>query len=141
MPITVLGIIGLLRSFRRLRENPHDPMMAIAATSHFLLISGYASWHGGWAFGPRYLVDILPILALGAGLELPRLGRGASAALAIAFVWSVLVQWNGAFCYPASQWDARMSLTTESAVWDWNQFELWQDFQMWRKWPGWAAPY
>jgi hypothetical protein len=141
MPITLLGIIGLLRSFRRLRKEPLLPMLAIAATFHFLLFSGYRYWHGGWAFGPRYLVDILPILALGAGLELPRLGRGASAALAIAFVWSVLVQWNGAFCYPASQWDARMDHITEKAVWNWDQFELWQDFQQWRRWPVWAAPY
>jgi hypothetical protein len=141
MPITLLGIIGLLRSFRRLREEPHLPMLAIAATLHFLLLSGFPYWHGGWAFGPRYLVDILPILALGAGLELPRLGRAAGVALAIAFVWSVLVQWNGAFCYPASQWDSRMSFNIERAAWNWDQFELWQDFQQWRKWSVWAAPY
>jgi hypothetical protein len=141
MPITLLGIVGLFRSFRRLREQPLLPMLAIAATCHFLLLSGYPYWHGGWAFGPRYLVDILPILALGAGLELPRLGRGAGAALAIAFLWSALVQWDGAFCYPASNWDARMSGDVQKAVWDWGQFALWQDFQQWKKWPFWATPY
>jgi hypothetical protein len=141
MPITLLGIIGLLRSLRRLREEPQLPMLAIAATLNFLLLSGFPYWHGGWAFGPRYMADVLPILALGAGLELPRLGRGASAALAIAFVWSVLVQWNGAFCYPASQWDSRMSLNIEKAAWNWDQFELWQDFQKWRRSPFWATPY
>jgi hypothetical protein len=140
-PIALLGIIGLVRSFRRLREEPYLPMLAIATTVHFLLISGYAEWVGGWSFGPRYMVDVLPILALGAGLELPRLGRGAGAALAIAFLWSALVQWDGAFCYPASQWDARTSGNVQKAVWDWGQFSLWQDFQQWRKWPFWATPY
>ena len=140
-PIALLGIVGLVRSFGRLREEPYLPMLAIAATLHFLLISGYAEWVGGWSFGPRYMVDVLPILALGAGLELPRLGRGAGAALVIAFVWSVLVQWNGAFCYPASQWDARTSGNVQKAVWDWGQFALWQDFQQWRKWPFLATPY
>jgi hypothetical protein len=141
MPITLLGIIGLLRSFRRLREEPLLPMLAIAATLHFLLISGYPLWQGGWAFGPRYLVDVLPILALGAGLELPRLGRGASAGLTIAFVWSVLVQWNGAFCYPASHWNARMDVNMEKGAWNWHEFELWQDFQQWKASPFWATPY
>jgi hypothetical protein len=141
MPITLLGIVGLLRSFRRVREEPHVPMLAIAATLHFLLVSVFPYWHGGWAFGPRYLVDVLPILALGAGLELPRLGRDARAAVAIVFVWSVLVQWNGAFCYPASQWDSRMSANIEKAAWNWGQFELWQDFRQWRGSPFWATPY
>jgi hypothetical protein len=140
-PIAVLGIIGLVRSFRRLREEPHLPMLAIAATVHFLLISGYGEWVGGWSFGPRYMVDVLPILALGAGLELPRLGRGAGVVLAIAFVWSVLVQWNGAFCYPASRWDIRMTHNVDTGVWDWGQFALWQDFKQWRDWPFWATPY
>jgi hypothetical protein len=147
-PIALLGIIGLVRSFRRLREEPHLPMLAIAAMAHFLLISGYAEWIGGWSFGPRYMVDVLPILALGAGLELPRLGRGAAVALGIALVWSVLVQWNGAFCYPASQWDMRLTRSLasdpaarEKAVWDWRQLALWQDFKQWKDWPFWATPY
>jgi hypothetical protein len=140
-PIALLGIIGLVRSFRRIREEPHLPTLAIAATVHFLLISGYLEWVGGWSFGPRYMVDVLPILALGAGCELPRLGRGASVALAIAFVWSALVQWNGAFCYPASRWDVRTARDVNKAVWDWGQFELWQDFQQWRASPFWATRY
>jgi hypothetical protein len=94
------------------------------------------------------MVDVLPILALGAGLELPRLGRGAAVALGIALVWSVLVQWNGAFCYPASQWDMRLTRSLasdpaarEKAVWDWRQLALWQDFKQWKDWPFWATPY
>lgn len=140
-PVALLGILGLVRSFRRFPREPYLPLLAIAATIHFLLISGFREWVGGWSFGPRYITDVLPILALGAGLELPRLGRAAGAVLVIAFAWSAMLQWNGAFCYPASQWDARMATKIEKAVWDWRQFEPWQDFQQWRRWPFWAAPY
>jgi hypothetical protein len=140
-PIVFLGIVGLVRSFRRFSEEPLLPMLAIAAMIHFLFISGSTTWAGGWAFGPRYLVDILPILALGAGLELPHLGRAAGFALAVALVWSVLVQWDGAFCYPASGWNPRFSDFMEKAAWDWGQFELWQDFKQWKAWPFWATPY
>jgi hypothetical protein len=140
-PIALLGFAGLARSFRRLRDEPHLPMLALAAAVHFLFLTTYRHWTGGWSFGPRYLVDVLPILGLAAGLELPRLPRRALPVAAAALVWSVLVQWNGAFCYPASQWDARMDGRTQIAAWDWRHLQLREDFAQWRSWPFWATPY
>lgn len=41
-----------------------------AVAAHLLLISSYHFWQGGVAFGPRHLVPIIPLLALGfAGLH------------------------------------------------------------------------
>jgi len=47
-------------------------------------------------------------------------------------LWSLIVQLDGAFCYPASQWDARMDVGHKANVWSLRHFELWEDFQAWR---------
>lgn len=57
-----------------------------------------------------------------------------------AIVWSVLVQINGAFCFPASRWDPRMK-DPAWAVWSWQDFELWQDFRAWAAADHWSTPY
>ncbi|HJO27460.1 MAG: hypothetical protein CMK00_01055 [Planctomycetes bacterium] len=36
-----------------------------------------AAWHGAWSFGPRYLLPLLPFIALGMALGIERLRQGA----------------------------------------------------------------
>jgi Tfp pilus assembly protein PilF len=38
-------------------------LIAAVAIGSFLFIAGFYGWHGGWTFGPRYLVPMLPFLA------------------------------------------------------------------------------
>ncbi|MFL6196825.1 MAG: hypothetical protein ACJ75H_21760 [Thermoanaerobaculia bacterium] len=129
-PAALLGIFGLARAFRK----PRCPLLIVfglAAVAHLLLAGSFRLWHGGWSFGPRYLVDILPILGL-AGTEMwPRLGRAGKGLAWAALLGSVLVQLNGAVCYPASRWNLRMGDQLEQGAWDWENFSLWQDFQAW----------
>jgi hypothetical protein len=139
-PIALVGVVGLIRAFRRFREEPLLPLLGLAAAAHFLLIASYPEWAGGWSFGPRYLTDVLPILGMAGGLELPHLPRRVRPLVATALVWSILVQWNGAFCYPASRWAPLTRGSLEKAAWDWRRFELWKDFQAWRQGGPLAAP-
>jgi hypothetical protein len=69
----------------------------------------YFNWWGGWSFGYRYLVDLMPVFAVGLlgvweALRRRALLRGV---FALALTWSVLVQWLGAFAYDVSGWNAR----------------------------------
>ena len=143
MPIALLGIVGLARQV--IEREGRDPVLlafGAAALAHLLVAGSYWDWVGGWSFGPRYLVDTLPVLAL-AGVDVwPRLPRWARPLAIVALVGSVLVQINGAFCYPASLWNGRVLMADyEGAPWNWRQFELWEDFKYW--WWGrmWSAPY
>jgi hypothetical protein len=55
---------GLVRWWRS-REERADCVFVLAATvSFFLLLSGYANWHGGWSLGSRYLLPALFFAAL-----------------------------------------------------------------------------
>lgn len=78
-----------------------------AAAAQFLLYSAYSVWWGGHTYGPRYLLDILPLLlpAAAAALQPPR-SRVWRAAMTIALCWSVVVAATGAFCYPHDGWNS-----------------------------------
>lgn len=144
MPLALLGFYGIVRgSLRSLRErDPLIPLFGLAVAVHLLAVASYREWGGGWTFGPRYLVDILPVLGLAAAeawsTSLPRFAKRL---MAVALVWSVLVQLNGAFCYPASGWNGRAGGQIEKEAWNFSRFELWEDFRSWQALDGIAAPY
>lgn len=47
----------------------------------FIVIAGFNGWHGGWAFGPRYLLPIIPLLGI------PMLAAAGAASRAARVVW------------------------------------------------------
>ena len=142
-PIALLGFYGLVRgSLRSLRErDPLYPLFSLAVAAHLFAVAIYREWGGGWTFGPRYLVCILPVLGLAAAeawSSLPRFGRRLTA---VALVWSFLVQLNGVLCYPASNWNGRAGGQIERQAWNPYRFELWEDFRAWLALDGIAAPF
>jgi len=133
-PIALLGLLGMAIALRRPRSHPIEATFAAVAIAYFVLHSSFFTWAGGWTFGPRYLIETLPALALASTLAIPRIPpkRAVTVAIVLAIGWSVLVEVNGAFCYPASNWNARMARDMEGHAWDFRHIELWEDFQVWR---------
>jgi hypothetical protein len=131
-PAALLGMVGLARAVWPVGCPLLIPF-GVAAAAHLVFMGSYAEWAGGWSFGPRYLVEILPILGL-AGAEMwQRLKPAGKNLMRAALFWSVLVQINGVVCYPASYWNVRMAEGIEEASWDWAHFSLWEDFRAWRE--------
>lgn len=74
MPIFLVALPGIWIWILRCRSMPKsvsvsaryaDIAVVIAAVTGYLIINaGFYGWHGGWTFGPRYLVPMLPFLAL-----------------------------------------------------------------------------
>jgi hypothetical protein len=61
-PILLFALIGFVFIWRRFRA---DAIAILAITLVFLLsIASFNGWHGGAAFGPRYLVPIIPLLGI-----------------------------------------------------------------------------
>jgi len=95
-----------------------------AAVAQFTLYASYSVWWGGHTYGPRYCVDILPLLVPIAAAGLPwfsnRTWRKTLAAAALA--WSVLIAGTGAFIYPYDQWNnipVGVDLN-HARLWDWR---------------------
>ncbi len=59
-PILAIGIVGFFSSKDRATLRHRVKVAAVLVT--ILVISGHGAAHGGWAFGPRYLVPIIPLL-------------------------------------------------------------------------------
>jgi hypothetical protein len=83
-PFFLWAGVGFARSLRSRRESPDGTVAAAATLASFILLTGYANWHGGWALGSRYLLPLLFFVAaaLPFALETP-LSRGLFAAAAV----------------------------------------------------------
>ncbi len=130
-PIAIFGILGLVTVFRRPRGDELLKGLALAAVPFVLSHAGYRDWPAGWTFPGRYLIEVLPILTLGAERWLHVHAGGPRAFVVSSCVWSFLAQVNGAFMYPASNWNARMEPDLRKAAWSLDHIMLLEDFGAW----------
>lgn len=94
-PLVLLAVPGYIRGWRRHRT---DFAISLSLLGSFLLFYGaWVIWHGGWSWGPRYLVPVLPALSGPIAWTLENF-RSLSARLLISLVVAVslLVQMVGA---------------------------------------------
>jgi hypothetical protein len=126
VPWTLFSIWGAAILIRR---DPRGwmPWLAAGALLHFLFYAKLERWYGGYTFGPRYLVDLLPLLAfwLAPFFERPR-GTAVKALLSLAIAFAIFVQVIGAFFYPNGDWnDKPVSVDiAPQRVWDWRDPQL-----------------
>jgi hypothetical protein len=108
-PFLAFAGAGVWRAWKQADWKRLRPL-SIAALIVLLVESKHFDWWGGWSFGYRHIVDLVPILSL---LLLPvakwvwerKPWRVTFAALAI---WSFGVQLLGAWAYDVAGWNARI---------------------------------
>ncbi len=64
MPVFLFSVFGWFRLYKNSDVQREMIVIAIIVAGYLLINSGFYGWHGGWIFGPRYLVPMLPFLAL-----------------------------------------------------------------------------
>ncbi len=64
-PIAWLGLIGLFTLAKH--RSPEAALYALTFIIEVLFFGAYEFWTGGWNWGPRYLLPVLPLLILAAG--------------------------------------------------------------------------
>jgi hypothetical protein len=124
-PTAALAIPGVLRW--RSHRAPWIPYLAAGILLYLLLYSSFWGWWGGHSYGPRFLIDVLPAVALCAVPTVERLrplplGRAALGALV---AWSVGVQAIGAYC-DVDYWNhVPVSVNSrDQRVWDWSDLQI-----------------
>ncbi|HVT16708.1 MAG TPA: hypothetical protein VHQ90_11095 [Thermoanaerobaculia bacterium] len=131
-PVVILGFWGMAQALRRWRTEPLLASFCGAAVLFLFIHASTKTWDGGGSFGPRYLTETLPVLALAASLTVPKLAPWGRVGALILVAWSVLVELDGVICYPASMWHARMApLSARRSSWDFRHVMLLEDFQTW----------
>lgn len=117
-PIVALSIVGFALQLRNRRLRPLDVVAAGCVLAHLLVVSAQnEGWWAGHAFGPRFMSDVLPLLAY---LALPAVGallvglrvrhpsgpvRAAAGAAAGVALLSIAVNAQGAYLRSSTCWN------------------------------------
>jgi len=136
-PIVLVAAAGVPLAFKEGWRTP-APWCAIAFAVHYALYASYAVWWGGHTYGPRYLLDVLPLATPLAAQAIAawRVRSWRSAMAVAALGWSIVVAATGAFCYPNDAWNS------EPTEIDRDHARLWAvaDNQISRCWHGGPSP-
>ncbi|MCC7369112.1 MAG: hypothetical protein IT306_11855 [Chloroflexi bacterium] len=95
-PVLLFGIVGLALMLRDRGSWPEGLVCAWSVGSFVAFNSSSGMWSGGFGVGPRYLVPMLPFLAVGIGVALARFGqvRLVQALFAVTVAWSLVAVWS-----------------------------------------------
>jgi hypothetical protein len=122
-PVVLVALAGL-GVMRREGWQSDLRWCALAAAVQFGLYASYSVWWGGHTYGPRYLIDLLPLLVplAAAGTDVLRGSRAGLGLAAIALAWSIALAATGAFCYPAEAWNTSPTDVDldHKRLWDWR---------------------
>ena len=127
-PVLVFGLISAVTVWKEPRYRPLIPLQAAVVLT--LLVAGkWFDWKGGAAWGYRPLVDMTPFLAL---LMLPIIERiiankGTRVLFGALLVWSVAVQFVGAYSYSGMGWINHVQEYVNpdrASVWSWKGSQI-----------------
>ena len=103
------------------------PWCLAAAAAQFVLYGSYGVWWGGHTYGPRYMLDVLPLLIPVAVVGTQRLrGRLLPGLAMISLAWSIGVAALGAFVYPHDRWNTDPASVDRNheRLWDWSDLQI-----------------
>jgi hypothetical protein len=89
-PVLVPAVFAFIPFIKKYRQRAFFFMSIIGV--HLLLISSYSDWHGDWAWGPRYLVPVIPLIGLPMALIIFSGRKYIKGVLICSFLISVAVQ-------------------------------------------------
>jgi hypothetical protein len=130
-PVAAVALIGAARAIREGWRTPHRWLL-LAAAAQFVLYGLYSVWWGGHTYGPRYMLDVLPLLVPAATFGVDMLRTRPRVALAsVALAWSIGVSALGAFNYPEGRWNNEPGDVdrTHERLWDWSDTQIVRTWQ------------
>ena len=118
-PAALLAVLGMVQPDRRAPRCL--AYLPFGAAAYLLLYSCWTGWWGGHCYGPRFLTDVLPALALCAVPVVQRWWphRWGRLAIVLLVTWGVVVQVIGVYCDDRS-WD-KLPKSVDATPW-----RLWQ---------------
>ena len=140
-PVLLLGVIGavmVVRRWQRTRAiDGFDLACILVVAVHWVVISSYYHWWGGWSYGPRLFTEATPFLIALAIEPLAAVGRDlgtqhrsrslvAAGAIGLAMMWSAFVHWRGATDIDTVRWNAQPTNidVDEDRLWDWSDLQI-----------------
>ncbi len=127
-PIFLFAVPMFLYAFwPRSKLRPIYVLLAVGALADLILFSRWSVWWGGWSFGYRMLLEMLPALCIFLALTWERwiaLRLWRRALFLLAALVSLYIQFLGAWFFP-SDWNGRVNIDgNPDRNWDWRDSEL-----------------
>ena len=121
-PFLLFSLAGMYLAFRRGWQTPLVYYLAAGVALHWMAISTFADWTGGYSFGPRYFSDIVPILIffLVPVFQLPRKPMLLSVVFLVCALASLLIHFRGATAWDVYLWNGDAGGVTPARAWDWR---------------------
>jgi hypothetical protein len=133
VPWVVLALPGVVALARR--DRPLAVLIAGSALALWLVYSPWAQWDGGWVYGPRFLVPVLPLLAVAAAAwvaprrEQPWVRALAGALVFVALAFAVQSVQVNFIDYTYAAWKSTDDIeATVRWSWEWSPLLRYWDF-------------
>jgi hypothetical protein len=97
-PFLLLFPLGIWRTFQE-RKDILATAALLAGVAGQVLIYSVTDWRAGWSYGPRYMLDAVPVLIWLLAPALAHLRSVARGVFVVLIAFSVWVQYVGAFHY------------------------------------------
>lgn len=131
-PIFLVSVFGIYLMVRngRMVLNSIEPYLAIILITHWITISAFDNWYGGWSLGPRFFTDMTPYLVffLIPVLEENRLWslQGWKIVFGAALVLSTLVHFRYVTSTYPMMWNGKPIAIVDAPerVWDLSDLQL-----------------
>ncbi len=133
-PVFLLSVYG---AYLRLRGKPLlgnvDAYLAAIIVAHWIMVALFQDWGGAWSIGPRYFVDVLPLLVY---FLIPVLradvlaARSVRYALVATVLISTLIQLHCSTSIYPFMWNGKpVSLVdAPQRKWDWGDLQFLRGF-------------
>ncbi len=128
-PIMLFGVIGFLTS----KKDLLGWLLVTTIALHWLAISSWRHWWGGWQFGPRFFTDILPLMFYFVILSVHWLyglkGQKRVFVFLLFFTFalaSIFIHYRGANSWSTILWNESPAQidSMPSRVWDWSDIQF-----------------
>ncbi len=132
-PIFIFSFLGLISKARKQKFEILDYFLIVIILLHWIVISNFAHWWGGWSFGPRFFSDMVPYFIY---FMVPIMGNIAKSRgirkivvitiFCILIMFSLLVHYMGANSRATQNWNVfpvNVDLKS-SRVWDWSDLQF-----------------
>lgn len=131
IPVAAYLVYASVRYARFSRHRPLAWMAAACIIVHWVVVSGFCHWWGGYSFGPRLQLEMIPwwfVLAMVAEdgrrhAEIPRRRRALELSIATALLaGGITIHGIGANSLKVAEWNP-LPVSVDAAperVWDWS---------------------
>jgi hypothetical protein len=130
VPWCIFSVVGAVRAFREPALDPFFRLLALVLAAHFVVVSCFPQWWGGWCYGPRFLAETMPEFVLLLIPALPGIfAAGATAPARRVFfslaAYSFVVALLG-ITRPAGDWNRRPVNVDQhpERLWDWSDPQI-----------------